>query len=213
MIPETLRQYVEDEIIPRYAQFDAAHRMDHARMVIEQSAQIVDNINAAGTTTVRHDIAYIIAACHDLGLCEGRDTHHIVSARIIRADRQLLRWFTPDEISLIADAAEDHRASAQHAPRTIYGRIVAEADRFIDPEVIIRRTIQFGLDHYPDLPVEGHYQRTLEHLREKYGDGGYLNLWFPDSPNAARLEALRVIIRQPEQLRPIFDRLWQQLTA
>ena len=105
----------------------------------------------------------------------------------------------------MADAAEDHRASAKQAPRTIYGRIVAEADRFIDPETIVRRTVQYGLDHYPELNREEQYQRMLTHLKEKYGRDGYLKLWFPDSPNAARLELLHDIIDDEQQLKKLFN--------
>lgn len=218
-IPADLIDYVEAEILPRYADFDAAHRVDHARTVIEQSLRLADVVNASeryveadGTKTcVSMAMVYAIAAYHDTGLCQGRDTHHSVSAQIIRADEKLKQWFAPEEIETMADAAEDHRASSKHAPRTIYGCIVAEADRLIDPETVIRRTIQFGLSHYPELPVEGHYARTLEHLQEKYGDGGYLRLWIPESPNGERLEVLREIIRHPERLRPIFDNLWHAI--
>ena len=91
--------------------------------------------------------------------------------------------------------------------------VIAQADRLIDPMTIIRRTIQFGLSHYPELDPEGHWERTLEHLREKYGDGGYLQLWIPESPNAVRLEQLRRIIREPETLRSVFDKLFAEETA
>lgn len=220
VIPSDLVAYIEQEILPRYADFDAAHQMDHARQVIEQSLHLAEAVNASdsyveadGTKTiVSVPMVYAIAAYHDTGLCEGREHHHEVSARIIRDDATLLRWFSPSDILTMADAAEDHRASSKHAPRTIYGRIVAEADRLIDPETVIRRTIQFGLAHYPTLPVEAHYARTLEHLQEKYGDGGYLQLWIPESPNAERLEALRVIIRDPERLKPVFQRMWLELS-
>ena len=39
-VEKEIRQYVENEIIPQYSQFDAAHREDHARMVIGQSMDI-----------------------------------------------------------------------------------------------------------------------------------------------------------------------------
>lgn len=210
LVHQDLVAYVETSILPRYATFDAAHREDHACMVIEQSMQIVDTLQA--TTPVSRAMAYAAAAFHDLGLCEGRDTHHIVSARIIRADANLRRWFTEDEVNIIADAAEDHRASAKHEPRTIYGRIVAEADRFIDPRIIIRRTLQFGFEHYPELSREEHLSRAIEHLHEKYGDGGYLKLWIPGSPNAQRLEALRQIIRDEERLRSVLDEMWEEVS-
>ncbi len=198
VIPD-LREYVESEIIPLYDAFDLAHRRDHVEMVIRQSLQLAQRLGAD------LNMAYVIAAFHDTGLCEGREHHHEVSAAIIRTDHVLPRWFSADQIELIAEAAEDHRASAGHPPRSLYGRIVAEADRFIDPVTIIRRTIQFGIDHYPELSREEHYQRTLAHLKEKYGRGGYLHLWFTDSPNAERLELLRRMIDDPESVRQVFD--------
>lgn len=212
-INNELVAYVEQEILPRYATFDAAHREDHAHTVITQSlnlAHIINDspsyVNDDGTKTIVNlDMAYAIAAFHDTGLVEGRDTHHIASARIIREDKTLLRWFSPEQIDVMADAAEDHRASSKHAPRTIYGRIVAEADRAIEPISIIRRTMQYGFAHYPELDKEGHYQRTLTHLHEKYAEGGYLKLWIPESPNAERLAQLRCIIRDEARLRQIFE--------
>jgi uncharacterized protein len=202
-----LQAYIEAEIIPRYRAFDKAHQEDHARSVIAQALEL------ARYYEVDPDLVYTAAAYHDTGLAVDRATHHLESGKVIRSDIRLREWFTADEIETIAEAAEDHRASARSAPRTIYGRLIAEADRLIDPVTVIRRTIQFGLKHYPELPPEGHWERTLEHLREKYGDGGYLQLWIPESPNAERLEALRQIIREPETLRSVFEKLFAEETA
>ena len=210
----SLRQYIEQNIIPRYDHFDKAHQRDHVLMVIRQSMELAGKLNreagADAPAAVNPDMVYAIAAYHDTGLCEGREHHHEVSARIIRADRQLREWFTEAEIDIMADAAEDHRASAGHAPRTIYGRIVAEADRFIDPLTIVRRTIQFGIDHYPELSRDAHYARMVAHLKEKYGRGGYLHLWFEDSPNAVRLEQLRTMMADETLLRQLFDQLYRE---
>ena len=202
-----LQTYVEAEIIPRYRTFDKAHQEDHARSVIAQALEL------ARYYAVDTDLVYTAAAYHDTGLAVDRATHHLESGKIIRADARLRDWFTEDEIEIVAEAAEDHRASAKTAPRSIYGRLIAEADRLIDPITIIRRTIQFGLSHYPELDSEGHWERTLAHLREKYGDGGYLQLWIPESPNAGRLEELRKIIREPETLRSVFEKLFAEETA
>lgn len=212
-----LVEYVEHEILPRYAHFDAAHHEDHARLVIEQSLSLARIISSSprymepdGTKTVINlDMAYAIAAFHDTGLVEGRETHHIASARIIREDARLRQWFTPEQIEIMADAAEDHRASAKSQPRTIYGRIVAEADRAINPISIIRRTVQYGLAHYPELDKEAQYLRTMEHMHEKYAEGGYLKLWIPESPNAERLAKLREIIKDEAKMREIFEEIYE----
>ena len=199
-----LVQYIETRIIPRYASFDKAHREDHARAVIDRALEMGKNYE------INLDMLYAAAACHDLGLAVDRKTHHLESGRIIRADAQLRRWFTPEQIETIAQAAEDHRASATAPPRSIYGALVAEADRMIVPETIVRRTIQYGLSHYPDLDRESHWQRTLEHLHEKYAEGGYLHLLIPGSPNEAPLARLREIIRDEEHLRSLFETIFAQ---
>ena len=212
---QQLVEYIESEIIPRYAGFDEAHRVDHARTVIEESLKLAKIAGQAGNdkgtvNDVNIDMVYAIAAYHDTGLCEGREKHHLVSGRIIREDGALRRWFTEDQIETMAQAAEDHRASSDHEPRSIYGRIVAEADRIIDGETIVRRTIQFGLSHYPELDRQQHWERMCAHLKEKYDYGGYLKLWIPGSSNAARLEEFRQNLRRPGWLQNLFDQYFPE---
>jgi uncharacterized protein len=157
---------------------------------------------------VDRNLLLTAAACHDLGLVNGRDNHHMDSGIIIRRDSRLREWFTEEEIETIAQAAEDHRASGKSAPRSIYGMIVAEADRLIDGETIIRRTIQFGFKHYPGLDREAHIERAVSHLEEKYGRGGYLKLWIPWSDNGARLNALQDLIADRKELIKEVERLF-----
>jgi uncharacterized protein len=205
MVNPTLIAYIEQEILPRYDHFDAAHQRNHADEVIERSLAFAEHYE------VDEDMVYTIAAYHDTGLCEGRDTHHLVSGRIIREDPKLREWFNEEQIETMAQAAEDHRASSGHEPRSIYGKIVAEADRLILPEKVIRRTIQFGLDHHPELDKEGQYQRFRAHLLEKYSDTGYLKLWLPESENATRLEQLRCIIRDESKMREAFEQSFSKI--
>lgn len=200
-----MKKYIEENIIPRYDSFDAAHRRDHVRYVISQSLEL------ARYYDVNEDMVYAIAAYHDTGLEVDRKTHHLESGRIVRQDSKLRQWFTPEQIEVMAQAVEDHRASSDHQPRSIYGKIVAEADRQIDEETIIRRTIQYGLSHYPELDREGHWERTLEHLLEKYAEGGYLRLWIPESPNAARLRELQEKIKDRQALRALFETIYNSL--
>lgn len=156
-------------------------------------------------------MAYAIAAYHDTGISEGRKFHHLASGRIIREDQALRRWFTEEEIEMMAQAAEDHRASNGNAPRSVYGMIVAEADRIIVPRTIIERTVQYGLANYPELDKSEQYTRAKTHLQEKYGEGGYLKLWMPESPNARRLEELRTILKDREQLDRVFEEVYKEL--
>lgn len=206
MIRAEIIEYVEREILTRYDGFDAAHRRNHADIVIERSLCLAHRLG------VNEEMAYVIAAYHDTGLAVGRDVHHTESKRILLEDNTLKRWFTAEDIATMGDAVEDHRASSGREPRTIYGRIVAEADRVIEPRTIIRRTIQFTLTNYPALGREQGYERMVEHLNEKYSYGGYLRLWIAESENAKRLEELRQIIAQPKLLRQLYDEIYDELS-
>lgn len=198
-IRRELRDYIEQRIIPRYRSFDRAHNLDHVRSVIDRS------LTLAADRKVNAEMVYTIAAYHDTGLINGREHHHIDAGRILEADTELRRWFSEEEIRTMREAVEDHRASSDHAPRSVYGRIVAEADRQIDPATIIRRTVQYSLAHCPGLDREGHFARCAGHLREKYGEGGYLRLWIEESENARQLGVLRQIIADAQRLRDAFD--------
>lgn len=203
-IRDDLRHYVETQILPRYDAFDRAHGRGHALQVIARATELAARLGEDIET------AYTAAAYHDTGLSMGREHHHEESARIIRADDNLRRWFTVEQIETIACAAEDHRASASRPPRSIYGRIVAEADRAIEPDTIVRRTVQYGIAHSPQLDREAQWQRCHGHLRQKYGHGGYMRLWLEESPNAEPLARLRLLIADTEHLRSLFDKIYDE---
>ena len=207
MIRREIVEYVEREILSRYEGFDPAHRRDHADVVVERSIALAERLGA------RVDMAYVVAAYHDTGLAVGRDVHHTESKRILLEDSALRQWFSAEDIATMADAVEDHRASSKQPPRTLYGRIVAEADRLIEPRTILRRTVQFTLTHHPDLDREEGYERLLEHMREKYDYGGYLKLWVEESDNAQRLEELRKIIADKPTLRRLYEEIYAEETA
>lgn len=200
-----LVEFIETKILPQYAAFDAAHNMEHVTRVIRNSLELVK------MTGADINMVYVIAAYHDLGMSGPRAVHHLTSGKILAADARLKKWFSPEQLKIMREAVEDHRASAAHAPRSIYGKIVAEADRDIDKDIVIRRTIQYGLANYPQLDHEGHWKRFKEHMDNKYSKDGYIRLWIPNSPNAVRLNELRNLIAQPAELKKAFDRIYHEL--
>jgi len=199
-----LVEFVETQILPQYAQFDKAHNLQHVQKVIRSSLELARKMGAS------LDMAYAIAAYHDLGLSGPRAVHHITSGKILIQDKRLKRWFSPEQLHMMKEAVEDHRASAARAPRNIYGKIVAEADRDIQPETVIRRTIQYGMGNYPQLDKEGHWRRFMEHMDEKYSVNGYIRLWIQGSENERQLNELRKLISQPTLMRPVFDRIFEE---
>lgn len=199
-----LMEFIEKHILPRYAEFDKAHNMEHVTSVVRRSLDIARKLGAD------LDMAYTVAAYHDLGLSGPRAVHHITSGKILIADARLKRWFSQDKLKIMKEAVEDHRASASHAPRSIYGKIVAEADRDLEPDRVFRRTIQFGLSNYPELDREGQWKRFCQHMENKYSHNGYIKLWIPGSPNEANLKRIRELIENKTLLKEVFDRIFDE---
>ena len=197
-----LVEFIETQILPKYADFDRAHNLEHVTRVIRNALELVR------TTGADINMVYTIAAYHDLGMSGPRAIHHITGGKILAKDARLKRWFSAEQIKIMSEAVEDHRASASHAPRSLYGKIIAEADRDIDIETVFRRAIEYGLSNYPELDDDGQWQRFRQHMAEKYSADGYIRLWIPGSPNEKRLNELRNIIAQPLLLRQHFDRLY-----
>lgn len=204
-------EYVCAEVIPKYAAFDPAHREDHAEAVISNAMDLYRRAPEEVRAGINPEILFVAAACHDLGRINGKARHHIDSGIIIRRDARLREWFDDGAIELIAQAAEDHRASNDSEPRSIYGKMVAEADRLIDSETIIRRTLQYGLSAYPEMSPDEQIDRALDHLYAKYGCGGYLKLWIPWSSNTMRLLELRSLLADHEAARDEVVRIWRSL--
>jgi len=199
-----LVEFVETQILPQYAQFDKAHSMEHVTRVIRHSLEL------ARTTGADINMVYAIAAYHDLGLSGPRAIHHLTGGKILVQDARLKRWFTAEQLKIMKEAIEDHRASASHTPRSIYGKIVAEADRDLSPEVVFRRTVQYGLANSPELDKEHQWLRFREHMDSKYSIHGYIKLWISGSQNEKNLNELRNIIANPKLLKEQFCKYYTE---
>ena len=201
----TLMEFVEKQILHRYTAFGESHGLYHVTRVIKNSLELARMLGADINMT------YTIAAYHDLGMEGPRAIHHITSGKILTADARLKKWFSPEQIKIMREAVEDHRASASHAPRSIYGKIVAEADRDIDIDTVFTRAIQYGIEHDPDKDKEWQFKRFDSHMEEKYSNNGYIKLWIPHSPNEKKLKELRDIIVNKELLRQYFDKIYDKI--
>lgn len=198
-------EFVERQILPRYNAFGESHGFRHVNRVIKNSLRLAD------VTGADIDMVYVIAAYHDLGMEGPRAIHHLTSGKILMADARLKKWFNADQLKVMKEAVEDHRASSSRQPRSIYGKIVAEADRDIDVHEIFLRAIQYGKENDPDKTVEEHWERFAQHMDEKYSNNGYIKLWIPNSPNEKALKELRNIIEDKKLLRKAFDDIWKEM--
>lgn len=194
-MPVKLIDYLYNQVLVKYQSFDQAHQYDHVHHVLKTSLELADQFDE-----LRLDLVYVIAFYHDIGNLFGRDQHHITGAKYLEDDAVIQKYFSKEDIKIMKEAIEDHRASHDDPPRSIYGKIIAEADRDIVPEVIIKRTVQFGLSHYPSISKEEHINRAIEHINDKYGRNGYLKLWLDSKKNVLGLETIRKMLENKEEL-------------
>ena len=174
-VPETLIDYLFNEVLNNYLSFDKGHGINHIMTVIKSSLKL------SKFYSVKIPMVLTVAIYHDLGLKFDRAKHHIHSKEILTQDKKLETWFSPEEIFIMGDACEDHRASNSYKPRNIYGLIISDADRTTDIDDMITRCYSYSRTHFPDMDEEETYNRVKLHLREKYGDRGYAKLYLPES--------------------------------
>lgn len=199
-----LMTYLQESIIPMYQTFDPAHREDHVYKVIEQSLEIAKDFDCD------LDMVYTVACYHDIGIQFGRSDHHLTGGIFLYDDERLKSFFNEEQRIIMKEAVEDHRASNDYPPRSIYGKIIAEADRDISVDVVFLRTVQFGLKHYPDLSKEDHIKRAIGHIEEKYGPHGYLKLWLKTKKNEEGLKEIHKLLEDPKRIKSIFESLYEQ---
>ena len=195
-----IMEFIEHNILPRYTAFGKSHGLQHVNRK--------NSIELANYTGADINMVYVIAAYHDLGMSGPRAIHHLTGGKILSNDSRLKKWFNADQLKIMKEAVEDHRASSSHTPRTIYGKIVAEADRDLELDVVFSRAIQYGLENYPELNKEQQWKRFEAHMNEKYSRNGYIHLWIPGSPNAKKLKNIQETIDNKTILRAKFEALY-----
>lgn len=205
LINQALKTYLETKIIPQYKTLDLAHQPNHVYMVIEKSLDIAKDYE------VDINMIYAIACFHDLGLLIDRKTHHIEGGKLLVKDQFIKSFFNEADIQIMKEAIEDHRASLKQPPRSIYGKIISEADRMIDPEMIIKRSFLYQMHLETNHHFDHLYPMVRNHIVEKYGDHGYLKLWLNYEVHTKILNEFRRIIKDEPQFKKLCKIYYEQL--
>ncbi len=113
-------------------------------------------------------------------------------------------YFNNEQIIIMKEAVEDHRASSKHPPRSIYGKVIAEADRSDTMDTVIERTILFRLKQNESF--ETMYPDIYQHIVEKYGENGYLQVWLETKRTKKMLEDIRKLLLDPKEFKSYIKR-------
>ena len=186
LVDADIRNYVENNVLPIYdsEKVDGGHKRPHIEYVVNRSMKFATNFSKTTGTAIDYNMVYVIAACHDTGLTfADRKVHEQASGVYVKGNKDLLRFFTKEQIDIIAEAVSQHRASLEGEPNTIYGKIVSQADRDINLDTILMRTYEFR--RYKE-PFAHNYslmrKDIIDHLKDKYTTSGYgaKKHWFED---------------------------------
>ena len=190
-IDKDLKKYIEGKIFPEYDKNEKAHNIDHIKYVINRSFELVNE----NKLDVNMNMVYTVAAYHDIGHHIDSKTHEIISADIMSKDKKLKEFFNKNELKIIKEAIEDHRASAKDDPRSIYGRIVSSADRNNSVEACLKRTYSYGKKLDPNATDEDLCLRAYDVLCKKFGEDGYAKFYFRDTQYESFLKDLRKLLK------------------
>lgn len=181
-----LKHYILTEIKTKYKTFDKGHNISHFNFVTKNCVNYGKKLIEQGID-VDLDIAYVVGAFHDIGIQDGREGHALTSGKYVRADKMLAKHYDPETVELIAQAVEDHSSHLKYEPRSIYGKIVADADRNNTMYLVFSRPVKYGIKNEPKtFSREDHINRVYEFVNEKFGRNGYVNYWLdiPDTKQA-----------------------------
>lgn len=196
MINESLKKYIEEVIFPQYEFNDMGHNINHIMYVIDRSLKFASEVE-----DINLDMVYTIAAYHDIGHHIDAKNHEVVSAKILGEDEKLKEYFTKEEIEEMVFAVEDHRASLEYEPRSIYGKIVSSADRNTLIEVPLKRTYAYRIEHNPEASLEQIIEESRLHLKNKFGKEGYATekMYFEDNDYKLFLEEIAELVDNEEE--------------
>lgn len=193
-INENLKKYIENSLFPQYSKNEEGHGINHINYVITRSFELINQ----NDLQVNYDMVYVIAAYHDIGHHIDAKNHEKVSAEIMSKDENLKNFFSEEQLRIIKEAIEDHRASSKAEPRSIYGKIVSSADRNNTVEQCLERTYTYARKNEPNLTDKQIYERAYNVLNNKFGYNGYAKFFFKDKQYEEFLNNIRILLEDKE---------------
>lgn len=185
--------HLMEKVFPNYYLNDEGHGLTHIAYVLRRSAYFARQAMEE-YKDLNLEFVEVIAIYHDAGHHIDRKNHEKASAEMLRQDTKLKEFFKDDEIELMAEAVEDHRASADHDPRSIYGKIVSTADRNNSVESCLERTYSYRKKKTPDMPDDQIFEESYQHLVKKFGPEGYAKFYFYDEEYEQFLRDIRSLL-------------------
>ena len=173
-INQNLKNFIEQKIFPIYSTFDKGHDLNHISAVIQRALDLYKFLN---DNSININIVYASAALHDIGIAVERKNHAQHSQEFVLNCFELKQIFTEEELIIIAEAVADHSTSKGIEPRSIYGKIIADADKDNDMQTSLLRAYEYTKKYYPNYSEEECLENVYNQLSFKFGEQGKVKFW------------------------------------
>lgn len=194
-INKDLKKYVEENILPEYALNDEGHNENHVKLVLDRAFELAENHD------VDYDMIYLIVCYHDIACHINREKHEVLSAERLLKDNNLKRFFKDEQIQIMKEAVEDHRASLDYVPRNIYGKILSSADRKVDIFDYMKTSMFFHKKKFPNATEDEMIEHSYKHAIKKFGKNGYAvtKFYIEDKKYQSFLDEIQGLIEDKEE--------------
>lgn len=199
-VSNRLKEFVYSYVKPHYDLTEGGHDMNHIDYVVNRSLIFSDQVE---DEKINYDMVYTIAMFHDTGHHIDRKTHEKLSAEILLNCLGLKDFFDDNQIKIMAEAVEDHRASMDGEPRSIYGKIVSTADRNNSVEQCLFRSYTMQRKAHPEWDEDSLLENAYSHLNKKFGYNGYAKFYFKDDEYENFLKEIRPLLEDKNKFKKL----------
>ncbi len=189
-VNQSLKNYIEQDIMPEYSLNDKGHNQRHIGLVMARAFELAENYD------INQDMLFAIVSYHDIACHINREKHEILSAERLSNDNNLRGFFNEEQMGVMKEAVEDHRASLEYEPRNIYGKILSSADRKVDVTDYLMSSMGYEFKKNPNATDEELFEHSYNHAIKKFGKNGYAvgKFYIEDKKYRAFLDELQWLI-------------------
>jgi hypothetical protein len=150
---------------------DDAHRIEHF-LDVEKCGNYINDKLGLGFDPM---LIMLVAFFHDKYAYD-RHNHHLMSGEWVRStDYIAILALSREQRIMVAAGCREHRASGNQPFTCDFAEMMCSADRGFpttDPEQLVKRAVQHRM-HESGMSEAEARPLAIEHIKEKYGKGGY----------------------------------------
>ena len=105
----------------------------------------------------------------------------------------------------------EHRSSYCGSYTSIYSKILSQADRSFDLNLMIERSILYGLANFPQYDYQQHLRRTYDYLVKKYGKMGRVYMVLDYAPDKVKQQEIYKLLDSEQEFEMLFKKIFYKL--